>query len=81
MEKICRERLKKIQKEYVDSIIFKIQNLSNNPFPNDVRKLKGSESFFRIRVGNYRIIYQVLEKENLVIINYIRHRKDAYKDL
>ncbi|MDQ3021139.1 MAG: type II toxin-antitoxin system RelE/ParE family toxin [Bacteroidota bacterium] len=79
-KKTAEKELNKISKEYINSITFKIESLLANPFPLNVRKIKGADSFFRIRVGDYRIIYQVKENENLIIINNIRHRKDAYKD-
>ena len=54
--------------------------LQENPFPNEVKKLKGKkELILRLRVGKYRIIYSVDSPTNLVIILAVSHRKDAYR--
>ena len=71
--------LRKIDKKYISKIIETVESFSANPFPARVRKLSGTESIYRIRVGSYRIVYQVFEESKEVIIHYIRHRKDAYK--
>jgi mRNA interferase RelE/StbE len=64
---------------YVQRIIDRIRELSANPFPRDSEKLAGSENFYRLRVGDYRIVYQVDNKNKTVIVYYVRHRKTAYK--
>ena len=51
--------LKRIDRQYVPKILDAIENLAKNPFPVQSRKLKDSESFYRLRVGDYRVIYQV----------------------
>ena len=57
-----------------------IHDLSSNPFPEGVKKLKGKKEFLlRIRVRKYRIIYQVKLNERLVIILAVAYRKDVYK--
>ncbi|OHB70982.1 MAG: hypothetical protein A2W23_09425 [Planctomycetes bacterium RBG_16_43_13] len=62
--------------------IIKIANaLSYNPFPPKCRKIEGSESLYRVRVGDYRIIYQVDRTRCIITIHYVRHRKDAYRGL
>ena len=45
-----------------------------------IRKLKGGEDLFRIRIGNYRLIYKVESPFSLLMVR-IRHRKDVYDDL
>jgi mRNA interferase RelE/StbE len=66
---------------YVQRIIDRIRELSANPFPRDSEKLAGSENFYRLRVGDYRIVYQVDNKNKTVIVYYVRHRKTAYKSM
>ncbi len=63
----------------VKRILKRIESLSKNPLPSGSIKLKGKINLWRIRSGNYRIIYSI-EKELLVIeIIRIRHRNEAYK--
>lgn len=55
-----------------------ILSLENNPRPFGSSKLKDSE-FYRIRSGNYRVIYSIDVKNKLVKVLSIAHRKDAYR--
>lgn len=55
-----------------------INDLENNPRPIGYKKLKGRDGY-RIRVGNYRIIYEIFDKELLVDIIAIGNRKDIYE--
>ncbi len=71
--------LKKFEKQYVQQLLSAIELLAGNPFPAKCLKLHGSESLYRIRSGDYRIIYQVEDKAGSVTIYHIRHRKDAYR--
>ncbi|MDP9195921.1 MAG: type II toxin-antitoxin system RelE/ParE family toxin [Pseudomonadota bacterium] len=66
-----------IQKRIVNGL----EKLARNPIPAGVEKLSGAERFWRIRIGDYRIVYAVDEDHRLVIAAIIRHRKDVYKDL
>ena len=59
----------------IDSAII---NLEVNPFPSGVKKLIGYENQYRIRVGNYRILYEVQGNKLLIIVMKVAHRKDAY---
>lgn len=55
-----------------------IELLQTNPFPHTSKKLVGSQNTFRIRVGDYRVVYIVHTQEKEVEIQRIRHRKDVY---
>ena len=79
--KSVNKKKKKIDKSYIEPIFKAIQSLADNPFPPQCKKLKGSESSYRIRVGSYRIIYEIEAKNRVVTIFHIRHREDAYKRL
>jgi mRNA interferase RelE/StbE len=59
----------------------KIDGLSIDPKPHGAKLLKGIRDLFRIRVGDYRIIYQVLDDELLVLIVKIGDRKTIYRRL
>ena len=56
----------------------KIEALADDPTPGHSVKLAGAEALYRIRVGDYRVIYGVDHPSKQVIIHYVRHRKDAY---
>ena len=55
------------------------ENLATNPRPSGCRKLPRSEDAFRIRVGDYRIIYTVDDTVLIVAIERVRHRREAYR--
>lgn len=71
--------LKKIDRQIVDKIFSKIEGLKENPHPQNSLKLTNTIKTDRLRIGDYRIIYQVDEYNKRIIIFYIRHRKDAYR--
>lgn len=66
-----------LPKNYLKKIDTVINSLKTNPLPRGVKKLIGSTKSYRIRVGNYRIIY-LIEKQVIKIIS-ILHRKEAYR--
>lgn len=70
--------IRNVPKEFTNSIASRIDSLAQNPFPPDCKKLTGEETY-RIRVGNYRIVYTVYTKEKLIVIERVKHRKDVYR--
>jgi len=56
-----------------------IDRLSQDPRPPGVRKLVGHERLYRIRVGQYRVVYAVDDKEQLIRVTRIRHRREVYR--
>ncbi len=67
---------KKIPKKMLASIFKKIEALENDLF-GDVKRLTNFEPEYRLRVGNYRVLFEV--EDNQVVIYRIRHRKDVYR--
>lgn len=60
-------------------IFSKIESLSTEPRPNGCRKLQGFENLWRIRIGDYRVIYSVNDDLRIVDIIAVRHRRQAYQ--
>ncbi len=58
-----------------------IDRLAENPFPAGAKRLHTEEPYYRIRVGDYRIVYQVDSQQLIVIVIKIGHRKDVYRHL
>jgi mRNA interferase RelE/StbE len=56
-----------------------IQKLKVEPRPKNCRKMVGTESDYRIRVGDYRVVYRILDDNQIVIIFAAEHRKDIYR--
>ena len=57
----------------------RIRSLSENPRPSGVKKLAGDENLYRLRVGAYRIIYQIQDKALLVLVIKLSHRREVYR--
>ena len=57
----------------------KIDKLAENPRPRGAEKLKGEDGLYRIRVGDYSVIYQVRDKALIVLVVKIGDRKEVYK--
>jgi len=71
---------KKISAATAKRIFDHIERLTANPFPRQSIKLTGGEAFYRIRVGEYRVIYEVDTQKKHIIIQYVRHRREVYRD-
>jgi mRNA interferase RelE/StbE len=57
----------------------KLDALPANPRPRGCKKLRGGSDVWRVRVGDYRIIYHVDDRAQVITVRAIRHRKDAYE--
>ncbi len=79
IKKSAFKEIQKLDKSSVPHIFQKIESLSHNPRPTQAIKIKGSQNSYRLRVGVYRIIYQINEKDKMVIVFAVGHRKDIYR--
>ena len=77
LSKKAQNQLDKLSDNIAEPIITAIAGLEENPRPKGCKKLKGREGY-RIRTGNYRIIYDIFETELIVDIITLGHRKDIY---
>ncbi len=71
------KKLEKINDPYYSNIKTAISNLTTNPRPQGCKKLKGRDGY-RIRVADYRIIYEIFDSELIVDVITLGHRKDIY---
>jgi mRNA interferase RelE/StbE len=77
--KSTRKDLRRNSREAVSRIIAGVEKLAEEPLPHGSEKLSGSERTYRIRVGDYRVVYELLRDAKIVEIQRVRHRKDVYK--
>lgn len=73
-------QLKKIPKDIKELILDRFEELRSNPRPENIEPLKGSDKgLFRIRQGDYRIVFSIQDEKLLVLIVRVVHRKEVYK--
>ncbi|MEQ1797042.1 MAG: type II toxin-antitoxin system RelE/ParE family toxin [Lacibacter sp.] len=77
----AEKSLARLPNSITKSIITLLETLQNNPRPAGCKKLKGYKNLWRIRHGDYRIIYAIEEVILLVDVREIGHRKDIYDQL
>jgi len=75
----AESQFKRLPKEVQARLKPRIDSLTENPFPRGVKKLSAEENLYRLRIGDYRIIYQVQGRVFLILILKIGHRKDVYR--
>lgn len=74
----ARRELEVLDSSVLSRILPKIESLSLHPRPHGSRKLTGEKYLWRIRIGDYRVIYSILDKERRIDITAVRHRREAY---
>ena len=79
IKKNALKYLLKVPKQEARKISGRIDQLAGNPYPEDSKKLKGSENDYRIRIGDYRVIYSLYKQILTIEVIRIRHRKDVYR--
>jgi mRNA interferase RelE/StbE len=75
----ARRQLKKLPLDVIKKIARAIDGLQTNPYPDGVRKLVNENNLYRMRVGDYRIVYQVKSNTLIIVIVRVRHRKYAFR--
>jgi mRNA interferase RelE/StbE len=78
LPKLVQKQLDRLPDEIVKRILARLVGLETNPRPSDVKKLKGRDAW-RIRVGDYRVIYKIHDGELQVLVVTIGHRGDVYR--
>lgn len=76
--KKAQKDLKNLDEIIANRCLAEIETLKENPFPRDAIKVKGEDNVFRIRVGKYRILYEVYPETNLTLITKIDKRERVY---
>ena len=79
LEHAAERDLKRLAAENFHRIIPSIEALGENPRPAGCRKLSGSKSDWRIRVGDYRVLYEIDDEEKAVRVMRVRHRREVYR--
>lgn len=78
--KSTKKDLRKIQKKDVPRIIEVVESLAQDPYREGAIKLTGSQFTYRIRVGDYRILYEVCDDTVHIEVVRVAHRSNVYKE-
>ena len=78
-KKSAKKELKKLDKQVIPRILQAVESLAENPYSSDSKKLVGSDSIYRIRVGNYRIIYNIKSSVLTIEVIKVGHRQEIYR--
>lgn len=73
------KELQRLPAQLGERIEAAIDGLADNPRPRGSQKLKGTTNEYRTRVRVYRVIYEIDDKQQTVVVSYVRHCKDAYR--
>ena len=79
LERAVENDLKRLPTTTFHRIILQIKALAENPRPSGCLKLTGSKNDWRIRIGDYRVLYEIDEKAKAVRIMRVRHRREVYR--
>lgn len=72
-------QIKSLTDSVQNRIVKRLKSLRENPRPQGVKKLAGEEDLYRIREGDYRIIYTIQDKKLIVLVVKIGNRKEVYR--
>jgi mRNA interferase RelE/StbE len=75
----AKRQIKKLPPDAYKRIIQRLEELKLDPRPAKVAKLEGEEDLYRVRVGDYRIVYQVRERVLQILVVKVKHRRDVYR--
>jgi mRNA interferase RelE/StbE len=76
--KLAEKDLNKLDTKLGFKILEKIKELSESPRPQGSKKLKTTD-YYRLRVGDYRVVYEIDDSNESITVYKIRHRKDVYR--
>ncbi len=75
----AEKELHNLAAQMVARIVPRLEGLASTPRPAGCKKLKGGDNEWRIRVGNYRIVYEIDDKARTVDVTRIAHRREVYE--
>jgi mRNA interferase RelE/StbE len=78
LPKSVQKQLDRLPDESVERILARLTELEVNPRPPDAKKLKGRKAW-RIRVGDYRVIYEIYGRELQILVITVGHRREVYR--
>jgi mRNA interferase RelE/StbE len=75
-----KKDLRNLPRQEVIRILAAVEQLTEEPFPHGSQKLVNSDCAYRIRIGDYRVVYEVYTATKVIEIQRVRHRRDVYRE-
>lgn len=75
----AKRQLRKLSKDNQRRILVEIEKLGDNSRPHGYKQLQGEDNIFRVRVGGYRVIYEIHDRVLLVLVLTVAHRREVYR--
>jgi mRNA interferase RelE/StbE len=79
IERAAERDLRSLPTAFFQRVVSHVKSLAQNPRPPGCHKLAGSKNDWRIRIGDYRVIYEVDDRRKVVRVFRIRHRREVYR--
>ena len=79
LERAAEKDLNGLSLKVHNRVIKALQNLVDDPRPSGCRKLAGGDNDWRIRVGEYRVVYEIDDTPKIIRVNRVRHRREVYR--
>ncbi len=79
IERTAERDIKSLPTALFDRILPRIKAFADNPRPTGCHKLAGSKNDWRIRIGDYRVVYEIDDARKQVKIFRVRHRREVYR--
>ena len=77
----ARRELEALPETIAQRVLKRIRLSRGDPRPQGARKLQGNSQLWRIRVGDYRVIYEINDEQRVLEVAHVRHRREAYRDI
>ena len=75
----ARKELQALERGVAGRVLKRIEALTKEPRPAGCKKLEGAASLWRIRVGDWRVVYSVDDTKSLIEVSVVRHRREVYR--
>ena len=75
----ARKELQALDRTVAARVLKRIESLRLEPRPSGCKKLEGTDDLWRIRIGDWRVVYGIDDSRKLIDVSVIRHRREAYR--
>lgn len=76
---LARKQLAALDRPIRARVVDKLETLADNPRPSGCKQLKGDDNLWRVRVGDYRVVFAIYDDVLLVLVARIAHRREVYR--